>query len=1276
MADSIKLRITGDDSAYRKTLNSVEKTARQAVASLAREYQRAGENQSSAMKRAWEEVKQAYANGTTVMIGDTEVVIRSNQRLENSIKDVANDALPEFERESGSTSRSVRDDFERIGDTAESSGRRIRSAFSATIKGITVASAAVSAAWSAVGVVGVRYNAQIEQLQTSFEVMTGSAEKGAAVLERIRQIAAATPFETEGLASTVQLLMNYNLTADEAINSMEMLGDISQGNQDKLSRIAMAYGQMSSAGKVMLEDVKQMTEAGFNPLAEISETTGESMASLYDRISKGTLAVDEITASMVRATSEGGKYFQSMEKQSQTLNGQLSTLKDNAMSLLGDVMTPLTDELRDSMLPMANELLGEFATAFEQGGFDGLLDAITGKVPDLLNAAVGMGEKVVAGLAKWLPGAMQQIASVLPNALRSVLDMGPQLVSALFDVVSGLVRDLITMLPELVPMIVNGIGDMLKSVASGIGSLVEGVFDGINDVFLDIGLREETLEESINRLFSNVDSEKVKELRGIWEATIDTEVNVGDYQAEIDDAINTIKNALLNIPGLTSAESAQILDAIVNGSGLDLLEDVLKDKGIPAADITSVVLTISNAKTTISNAVNGLGLSDSAKAHIAEIAADGGSASEVSEALQGYGIDANVANDTAKTITDGMAEINVAAEGIGLDAATRGQLMLGAIVDRGLVIASLLALGAPQGTIDTVNASYDTVTNTLHGRLTAAINSAYEALTDGESDTPTVMSEIENKIQDAYDDAVETINDWIEDKIAELDPNSEDYETKVAEIQATGQNSINQVTGYQAAMWAIIAGLANASVAEVNAAWGRVEELLAQTQTTVAQFEELEGRVNEQNETDVALTRAGAVRESNQDIAARAFAYTMQQNMLSKEAIESYKKEQEETLAAAFRETGDLEAYNAGMDALESELATRNEQRIALYASNMQQLVNGLILSLEETQPEVAQALRDIIDPNSVANELNTAISALNAGEIDASDLTDGVVRAINEAVGGDWTAEDLLSLSDEDLSGRLQAALRAWTANAEETLSAEDIDLGWIGPIMQTALQEGAFNDFSPEGINTDNMAEALYDLGEASGEGLAEGIEASAGGAETAAGNMAQGSIDSAAATLDSHSPSRKFYNLGVYAGQGLVNGLNSKYGAVYAAARRLAQAAESGARITLRISSPSKVFEELGLFTGEGFLVGYEKSIREAQRTVRGLTSGLVSAATLPAQRMTIAQSAQTTGADGDDLSRLNVGLYISDRKIAEATADASARVSNARSKRLAAGWGHAQ
>ena len=83
------------------------------------------------------------------------------------------------------------------------------------------------------------------------------------------------------------------------------------------------------------------------------------MASLYDRISKGTMSVDEITASMVAATSECGKFFKSMEKQSQTLNGQLSTLKDNADQLLGSLTEGLSEELRTELLPLANNMIGE-----------------------------------------------------------------------------------------------------------------------------------------------------------------------------------------------------------------------------------------------------------------------------------------------------------------------------------------------------------------------------------------------------------------------------------------------------------------------------------------------------------------------------------------------------------------------------------------------------------------------------------------------------------------------------------------------------------------------------------------------------------------------------------------------------------------------------------------------------------------------------------------------------------------------------------------------------
>ena len=222
---------------------------------------------------------------------------------------------------------------------------------------------------------GIKYNATIEQLSTSFEVMTGSAEKSTEVVQELKDIGAKTPFEFTGLAETVQLLMNYGLTADDAIDKMQMLGDISQGSAEKMNRIAMAYGQMSSAGKVQLEDIKQMIEAGFNPLQEISKTTGESMASLYDRISKGTISVDEITASMERSTSAGGKYFQSMDKQSQTLNGQLSTLSDNFNNFIGTALEPISQILAEKILPKLNEFLGMMSEKIDTVNWEDLQES-------------------------------------------------------------------------------------------------------------------------------------------------------------------------------------------------------------------------------------------------------------------------------------------------------------------------------------------------------------------------------------------------------------------------------------------------------------------------------------------------------------------------------------------------------------------------------------------------------------------------------------------------------------------------------------------------------------------------------------------------------------------------------------------------------------------------------------------------------------------------------------------------------------------------------------
>ena len=145
-------------------------------------------------------------------------------------------------------------DFEK---TLQNLGKKAQAGLADIKAGIDLTSAAAKSLFN-VAASGVKYTAGIEQLQTSFEVMTGSAEKAADVVERLRKLGAETPFETADLASTTQLLMQYGFTADDAIDKMRMLGDVAQGNKEAMTSIAMGYAQMASAQKVSLQDVKQM----------------------------------------------------------------------------------------------------------------------------------------------------------------------------------------------------------------------------------------------------------------------------------------------------------------------------------------------------------------------------------------------------------------------------------------------------------------------------------------------------------------------------------------------------------------------------------------------------------------------------------------------------------------------------------------------------------------------------------------------------------------------------------------------------------------------------------------------------------------------------------------------------------------------------------------------------------------------------------------------------------------------------------------------------------
>ena len=272
------------------------------------------------------------------------------------------------------------------------------------------------------GKTGIQYNAQMEDYASNFKVMLGSTEAAAEKVESLKVMAAKTPFEMSDLASATQTLLAFGIEADKTDGIMKMLGDVSLGNSQKFSSLATVFGQVSSTGKLMGQDLLQFINQGFNPLQVIAEKTGATMGDLKnvmsgDKTSRefrnmvkaaqkevkkmGDGASDSakllaqigedgvISAEMVQkafeiATSEGGQFFNGMEEASKTFNGQMSTLGDNVNGLIGRFFEPMSNMLTGKILPGAINIVDKLSEAFDESGFSGMAEAAKGIFKNLV----------------------------------------------------------------------------------------------------------------------------------------------------------------------------------------------------------------------------------------------------------------------------------------------------------------------------------------------------------------------------------------------------------------------------------------------------------------------------------------------------------------------------------------------------------------------------------------------------------------------------------------------------------------------------------------------------------------------------------------------------------------------------------------------------------------------------------------------------------------------------------------------------------------------------
>ena len=221
----------------------------------------------------------------------------------------------------------------------------------------------------------------------------GNAEAAEDMFARISKYGKETVYDKKGLIEAQKTMMSFGISGEQAFTTLKQIGDIAMGDGQKMQSLALAFSQATSTGKLMGQDLLQMINAGFNPLAVISEHTGESMASLKEKMGQGAISAEMLAQAFQWATEEGSLFYKGAESAGNTTEGKINQLKDTFSEFLIDVFDKLQPVI-NAVIDFSTNVLNAIPSVLEniRTAFGNVIDTIS----DFSGIIIGVTSAIAA----------------------------------------------------------------------------------------------------------------------------------------------------------------------------------------------------------------------------------------------------------------------------------------------------------------------------------------------------------------------------------------------------------------------------------------------------------------------------------------------------------------------------------------------------------------------------------------------------------------------------------------------------------------------------------------------------------------------------------------------------------------------------------------------------------------------------------------------------------------------------------------------------------------
>lgn len=232
--------------------------------------------------------------------------------------------LKELQKVAKTTTSSVVKDSERM----DASWQQMKNTLMSLTAGVSFAALAKQV---------VQVRGEVQQLEVAFETMLGSKQKADTLMTEIIDLAAKTPFGLQDVSNATKMLLAYGSTAEQVADEIKMLGNIASGLSIPLNDMIYLYGTTRTQGRMFTQDLRQFMGRGIPLAEELAKQFGVTKDKVGELVTEGKVGFDEMAKALQAMTSEGGKFNNLMDKQSQTIAGQISNLEDAIYQMINEI---------------------------------------------------------------------------------------------------------------------------------------------------------------------------------------------------------------------------------------------------------------------------------------------------------------------------------------------------------------------------------------------------------------------------------------------------------------------------------------------------------------------------------------------------------------------------------------------------------------------------------------------------------------------------------------------------------------------------------------------------------------------------------------------------------------------------------------------------------------------------------------------------------------------------------------------------------------------------